>query len=177
MSSALFGSSTVTPGGLHAVQTTAKPIRYHTTEIRRLLEVTLEGLSSNGIVSQGLGDATGGIYILSGGLRLTQHASNQLPQMAGGTGFGDISHMDRRTVSFLDQANAASPAGFKHSRRPSLVNADFEDEASYADESRGPAMSGHSAARTRVPERAYVARGQAQGGTIGDSWPSFRRNV
>ena len=159
MSSALFGSSTGAAGGLHAVQTTVKPIRYHTTEVRRLLEVTLEGLSSNGIVSQGLGDATGGIYILSGGLRLTQHASDQLPQMAGGTGFGDISHMDRRTVSFLDQANAASPAGFKHSRHRSLVNADFEDEASYAAGVRGPAMSGYLEARPRIFEGTYDAHG------------------
>ncbi len=98
---------------LHPNPNTAKPIRYHTTEVRRLLEVTLDGLSNNGIVSQGLGDAEEGIFILTGGLRLTPHASEQIPPMAGGTGYGDLSHMDRRTILFLAKANAASPAGFK----------------------------------------------------------------
>ena len=98
---------------MHRVQTTAKAIRYHTTEARRLVQVTLDGLSHNGIESHGLGLSENCIFILDGGLRLTPHAAAQVPQFAGGTGLGGIAHMDRRTVSFLDRANVASPAGYK----------------------------------------------------------------
>ena len=113
MSSSIPGSSFVTVGGLHKVQTSAKAIRYHTTETRRLIAVTIDGLSHNGIESYGMGEAENGVFILSGGLKLTPHAAAQLPQFAGGTGPGGVAHMDRRTVSFLDAANVASPAGYK----------------------------------------------------------------
>ena len=113
MSSSIPGSSFVTVGGLHKVQTSAKAIRYHTTETRRLIAVTIDGLSHTGIESFGMGDAEGGVFILRGGLRLTPHAAAQIPQFAGGTGPGGVAHMDRRTVSFLDAVNIASPAGYK----------------------------------------------------------------
>ena len=113
MSSSIPGSSFVTVGGLHRVQTTATAIRYHTTETRRLLAVTIDGLSHNGIESFGMGDAVNGVFILSGGLKLTPHAAAQLPMFAGGTGPGGVAHMDRRTVSFLDAVNISSPAGYK----------------------------------------------------------------
>ena len=112
MSTNMSGSSQITVG-LHRVQTTAKAIRYHTTETRRLLAVTIDGLSHNGIESFGMGDAVNGVFILSGGLKLTPHAAAQLPLFAGGAGPGGVSHMDRRTVSFLDAVNISSPAGYK----------------------------------------------------------------
>ena len=93
------------------MHTTAKAIRYHTTETRRLLAVTIDGLSHNGIESFGLGDAEDGVFILSGGLKLTPHAAAQLPQFAGGTSTGGVAHMDRRTVPFLEAVNISSPAG------------------------------------------------------------------
>ena len=111
MSSSIPGSSFVTVGGLHKVQTSAKARRYHTTETRRLIAVTIDGLSHNSIESFGMGEAENGVFILSGGLKLTPHAAAQLPQFAGGTGPGGVAHMDRRTVSFLDAVNIASPAG------------------------------------------------------------------
>ena len=114
MTSSVNGTSAnYSSGAMHKVQTTAKAIRYHTTESRRLVSVTLDGLSYNGVESHGLGHSEGGIFILDGGLRLTPHAAAQVPQFAGGTGLGGIAHMDRRTVSFLDRANVASPAGYK----------------------------------------------------------------
>ena len=39
---------------MHNVMATNNPIRYHSTEAKRLLEVTVEGLSSNGIEIDGL---------------------------------------------------------------------------------------------------------------------------
>ena len=37
----------------------ADPIKYHSTEARRLLEVTLRGLEGNGTTTLGLGDKSG----------------------------------------------------------------------------------------------------------------------
>ena len=109
----MSGSSQITVGGLRRVQTTAKAIRYHTTETRRLLAVTIDGLSHNCIELFGMGDAEDGVFILSGGLKLTPHAAAQLLLFAGGTGPGGVAYMDRRTVSFLDAVNISSPAGYK----------------------------------------------------------------
>ena len=121
MTSSVNGTSAnYTSGVMHRVQTTTKAIRYYTTEFWRLVAVTLDGLSHNGVESHGLGHSENGIFILDGGLRLTPHAAAQVPQFAGGTGLGGISHMDRRNVSFLDRANVASPAGYKG--HPSIVS-------------------------------------------------------
>ena len=42
----------------------ADPIKYHSTEARRLLEVTIHGLEGNGIATLGLGDKSGNKFIL-----------------------------------------------------------------------------------------------------------------
>ena len=76
---------TMTPS-MHDVMATNNPLRYHTTEARRLLEVTVDGLSSNGIDIDGLGEKINGKYRLRGGLKLTAYAAMQLPSFMGGRG-------------------------------------------------------------------------------------------
>ena len=69
-----FGGPASAPPAMHNVMATNNPIRYHSTETKRLLEVTVAGLSSNGIEIDGLGATKYGKYILKGGLVLTAHA-------------------------------------------------------------------------------------------------------
>jgi hypothetical protein len=88
-------------------------MRYHTTEARRLLEVTRAGLSGNGIEIYGLGETRDGRIILRGGLTLTAHSASQLPINMGGRGPASVGPTSERTVHFMQQANLASPAGFK----------------------------------------------------------------
>ena len=59
---------------MHNVMATNNPIRYHSTEAKRLLDVTVEGLSSNGIEIDGLGEKKNGKYILRGGLTLASRS-------------------------------------------------------------------------------------------------------
>jgi hypothetical protein len=92
---------TTAPAAMHNVMVTNHPIRYHTTEARRLLEVTTEGLSSNGINIDQFGSQKDGKYILCGGLRLTAHAAEQLHPSMGGRGDAPTDHMDLRTVTFM----------------------------------------------------------------------------
>ena len=101
------------PAAMHNVMVTNHPIRYHTTEARRLLEVTSEGLSSNGILIDQFDTKKNGKYLLCGGLRLTEHAAEQLHQSMGGRGDATLEHMDLKTVTFMQRANLASPAGYK----------------------------------------------------------------
>ena len=56
MSFSSFSGPTSAPPAMHNVMATNNPIRYHSTEAKRLLEVTVEGLSSNGIEIDGLGE-------------------------------------------------------------------------------------------------------------------------
>ena len=54
-----------------------------------------------------------GRFILRGGDYLTPHARSVLPMHMGGESFVIPTTLDDRTVTFLDKANAMSPAGFK----------------------------------------------------------------
>ena len=71
-------SSLNTIPAMHSIMATRNPMRYHTTEARRLLEVTRPGLSGNGIEIDGLGETRDGKIILRGGLTLTALAAAQL---------------------------------------------------------------------------------------------------
>jgi hypothetical protein len=64
---------------LHHIAATTFPLKYHSTEARRLLEVTSAGLSGNGIEILGLGERLGSKIVLRGGLVLTPHAAAQMP--------------------------------------------------------------------------------------------------
>ena len=113
MSFSSFSGPTSAPPAMHNVMATNNPIRYHSTEAKRLLEVTVEGLSSNGIEIDGLGEKKNGKYILRGGLTLTAHAAEQLPPEMGGRSRKPAVGMDPRTVSFMQSVNIHSPAGYK----------------------------------------------------------------
>ena len=102
-------------------------MRYHTTEARRLLEVTRAGLSGNGIEIDGLGETRDGKIILRGGLTLTAHSASQLPINMGGRGPASVGPVSERTVHFMQQANLASPAGFK-SQLPSPRSVGFKPQ-------------------------------------------------
>ena len=97
----------------YSVNATANPIRYHTTEARHLLTTTLAGLDGNGIPSSHYGSKRDGKFILRGGDYLTLHARSVLPLHMGGESYVIPTTLDDRTVTFLDKANAMSPAGFK----------------------------------------------------------------
>ena len=110
---------------------TNNPIRYHSTETKRLLEVTVAGLSSNGIEIDGLGAMKDGKYILKGGLVLTAHAAEQLPLEMGGKSRSPAIGLDERTVSFFRQVNTHSPAGYKGpgTRGTERLHGDVEEYA------------------------------------------------
>jgi hypothetical protein len=93
----------VPAGPSHATEMslTNNPIRYHTTEARRLLQVTTDGLTGNGIVIDSFGAMKAGKYILCGGLRLTAHAADQLHPSMGGTNDAPMERMDPKTVTFM----------------------------------------------------------------------------
>ena len=97
---------------------TAHPIRYHTTEARHLLATTLAGLDGNGIPAQLYGKRRDGKFILRGGDYLTHHARSVLPIHMGGESLVIPATLDDRTVTYLDKANAMSPAGFKGHSQP-----------------------------------------------------------
>ena len=90
----------------------ADPIKYHSTEARRLLEVTLRGLEGNGITTLGLGDKSGSKFILRGGLTLSGFARAQLPVQLGGTCAVAPVDMADRTVTFIDTAIGSAPSDF-----------------------------------------------------------------
>ena len=97
----------------YSVSATANPIRYHSTEARNLLTVTLDGLEGNGVSCASIGARRDGRFILSGGAYLTAHARSVLPIHMGGEHAVLPVGLDDRTIDFLDRANAMSPAGFK----------------------------------------------------------------
>ncbi len=103
-----FGGPTSAPPAMHNIMATCNPIRYHSTEAQRLLEVTIEGLSSNGIEIDGFGEKKGGKYVLRGGLKLTAHAAEQLPLDMGGR--------SRRPVVGIGQS--AQPSRVQECRHP-----------------------------------------------------------
>ena len=112
---------------MHSIMATRNPMRYHTTEARRLLEVTRPGLSGNVIEIDGLGETRDGKIILRGGLTLTALAAAQLPLNMGGRGRASVGPVSERTVHFMQQANLASPAGFK-SQLPSPSSVGFKPQ-------------------------------------------------
>jgi hypothetical protein len=100
-----FSGPTSAPPAMHNAMATNNPIRYHSTETKWLLAVTVEGLSSNGIEIDGLGEKKQGKYLLRGGLVLTAHAAKQLPPEMGGRSRKPVVAMDQRKVSFFQQVN------------------------------------------------------------------------
>ena len=62
MSSSIPGSSFVTVGGLHRVQTTATAIRYLTTGTQRL-SAAFDGLTHNGFKAFGMGETVHGVFL------------------------------------------------------------------------------------------------------------------
>ena len=59
-----------------------------------------------------------GKFILRGGDYLTHHARSVLPIHMGGESLVIPATLDDRTVTYLDKANAMSPAGFKGHSQP-----------------------------------------------------------
>ena len=100
---------------IHHVLTTANPIKYHSTVAKRLLQVTLDGLTLNGVDVPGIGDKDklSGKHVLRTGLLLTAHAQSQLPYDMGGFRRVPQQQMDQKTVQFMRQANLSSPSGYK----------------------------------------------------------------
>ena len=47
----------------YTVSSTANPVRYHTTEARNLLEVTINGLEENGVTTERVGERQGGKFV------------------------------------------------------------------------------------------------------------------
>ena len=113
--------STTSQVSSYSVNATANPIRYHTTEARHLLATTLAGLDGNGIPSSLYGKRRDGKFILRGGDYLTHHARSVLPIHMGGESLVIPATLDDRTVTYLDKANAMSPAGFKGHSQPGRV--------------------------------------------------------
>ena len=145
----------------YSVNATANPIRYHTTEARHLLATTLAGLDGNGIPSSLYGSRRDGKFILRGGDYLTPHARSVLPMHMGGESFVIPTTLDDRTVTFLDKANAMSPAGFKghtQSVRTRVVPLHAHFDAEEGDDMPPPAHVGSDASG-------------GGGGWLSDHWP------
>ena len=93
---------------IHHVST-ANPIKYHSTVAKRLLQVTIDGLTLNGVDVPGIGDKLSGRHVLRTGLA---HAQSQLPYDMGGFRRVPQQQMDQKTVQFMRQANLSSPKGY-----------------------------------------------------------------